>query len=113
MYDEENPISRSNYTSEAVGNYTITLYNASSKDIEGVTYMITIPATGTMINDYTTEWRPNLYKAIEVKNTEGAIITYDGQSNFNPNAKYIQIRIPTIKVGQLPEILISLQAPKF
>lgn len=113
MYDELNPISRSNYSPNATGSYKATIYNSSSKDISNFKYNITIPNIGDKIDGYTVQWVPTLNQAIQVKNAPGTIIKYDGSTSFNPNAKNIEITIPTIKIGDLPEIITIFKANNF
>ena len=111
----------SNYKSGNEGHYTTTLYNQWSP-INNFVYTIKIPAAWELTSDgKRNDWRPtiNSTNGVVVSNVPaGTKVLYwyaenDLSETFLPNAKFIQVRIPTLDTNQRPEIKINWSAPNF
>ena len=111
----------SNYKSGNEGHYTTTLYNQWSP-INNFVYTIEIPAAWELTSDgKRNDWRPtiNSTNGVVVSNVPaGTKVLYWYAENalsetFLPNAKFVQVRIPTLDTNQRPEIKINRSAPNF
>ena len=111
----------SNYKSGNGGYYTTTLYNQWSP-INNFVYTIEIPAAWELTSDgKRNDWRPtiNSTNGVVVSNVPaGTKVLYWYAENalsetFLPNAKFVQVRIPTLDTNQRPEIKINWSAPNF
>ena len=111
----------SNYKSGNEGHYTTTLYNQWSP-INNFVYTIEIPAAWELTSDgKRNDWRPtiNSTNGVVVSNVPaGTKVLYWYAENalsetFLPNAKFVQVRIPTLDTNQRPEIKINWSAPNF
>lgn len=111
----------SNYKSGNGGHYTTTLYNQWSP-INNFVYTIEIPAAWELTSDgKRNDWRPtiNSTNGVVVSNVPaGTKVLYwyaenALSENFLPNAKFVQVRIPTLDTNQRPEIKINWSAPNF